>query len=168
MALRPNRTTIDEEISFFCNDTTSALNSSKVERGGIMSISTAGSGGAMDQSEAVVTYAALASGAKPLGVLMQDVVNLDLTRQHINFLKDEVQTGGKVNVLMKGTVETNWIYPGQTPGVGSVAYVGHSGYFASTDVVTGWVTDARIVGRFLSTKDEDGFAKIAVNLPNHS
>jgi len=165
MALRPDRVTVNEDIGFFNNDTSSALNSSQAERGGIVSISTAGSGAAMDQSEAVVTYAATPSGAKVLGVLMNDVVNKDLTQTHLNFYKSEVQTGGKCTVLTQGTVVTNWIYPGQTPTVGAPAYVAHSGYLASTDVVAGWKPDSRAIGRFLSIKDENGYAKVAINVP---
>jgi hypothetical protein len=48
-----------------------------------------------------------ASGAKPVGVLLNDVVNLDLTRQHINWHKDEVQQGGKVTLLQVGQVTTD-------------------------------------------------------------
>ena len=170
MALKPDRITIDEDISFFNNDTTSVLNASKAERGGILCYSTAGSGAAMDDSAAVVTYAATPSGNVPAGVLMQDMVNLDLTRQHKNFYGDENQTGGKCNTLVKGTIVTNFIYPGQTPTVGQIAYVAHSGYFASTDVIVDDSANGaavnRQVGRFTSIKNEDGYAKISVNLPN--
>ena len=76
MALKKDRYELDTDISFFMNET--------AERGVVVSVSTAGSGAAMDSSVAVATVAAEASGAYPLGVLLNDVVNLDLTRQHIN------------------------------------------------------------------------------------
>lgn len=162
MALKPDRSTLHDDISFFCNDTTA-------ERGGIMCFSTAGSGAAMDQSNAVVTYVANASGAIPVGLLLNDVVNLDLTRQHPNWYKDEVQTGGKVTLGTKGWWVTDRVYPGQTPTMGQLAYVGHSGFIANSNIVSD-AGDAdgstRVVGRFLSTKDEDGYAKVAVTLPN--
>ncbi len=47
-------------------------------RGGIASLSTGGSGAAMDQGAALVTYAATASGKVPMGILLNDMVDLDL------------------------------------------------------------------------------------------
>lgn len=162
MALKGDRVHIDSDISFFMNSTAS--------RGGIVSALTAGSGAAMDQAAATVEYAASLSGVKPLGVLMCDVVNLDLTRQHINFHKEEVQLGGKVTIWTKCTVVTNMIYPGHTPTVGGKAYIGHSGYIAASNVATDHSDTTgigKVVGRFLSTKDEDGYAKVQINLPNN-
>lgn len=166
MALKPDRIHIDSQIDFFMNETAT--------RGGIVCISTVGSGTAMDQSAQLCTYIpeTRMSGVTPLGVLMNDMVNLDLTRQHINWHKDEVQKGGKVTIWSKGTVVTNMIYPGQTPTAGQPAWVAHSGYIAPSDLTSGSDngtdgTTRRRVGRFLSTKDEDGYAKVAINLPQN-
>ena len=49
----------------------------------------------MDDVNAVVEYADSASGAA-LGILLNDVVDKDLTHCHINWHKDEMQVGGKV------------------------------------------------------------------------
>lgn len=151
MALKSDRVEAYTDISFFCNDTTA-------ERGGIMVFSTLGSGVAMDDSSAVVTYAANQSGKVPAGLLLNDVVNLDLTRQHINWHKDEVQTGSKVTLLRQGQVTTNLLVSGVTPGVGSGAYVGASGYLTTVS------TNSVKVGTFLSSKDADGYAKVDINL----
>jgi hypothetical protein len=153
MALKSDRIEAYTDISFFCNDTTA-------ERGGIMvhSTSTTSSGVAMDDSNAVVTYAAVASGRVPAGLLLNDVVNLDLTRQHINWHKDEVQTGSKVTLLRQGQVTTNLIVNGVVPAPGSGAYVGASGYLTTVS------TNSVQVGRFLSAKDADGYAKVDINL----
>lgn len=150
MALKADRHEFDTEISYFMNETAS--------RGVLVSISTAGSGAAMDNASALVTVAANGSGAAVLGVLLNDMVDLDLTRQHINFHKDEVNKGSKVTVLTKGWIVTDQI--SGTPTAGQTAYVANSGKFTATSA-TGYAT----VGRFLSTKDADGYAKIAVNLP---
>jgi hypothetical protein len=112
----------------------------------------------MDDANAVVAYAAVASGAKPVGVLLNDVVNLDLTRQHINWHKDEVQVGGKVTLLRNGQVTTNMLVAGITPSAGTDAYVGASGLIGTSS------TNAVKVGQFLSGKDTDGYAKVSVNL----
>jgi hypothetical protein len=157
MALRPDRIHIDSQIDFFMNEV--------AERGGPVCVSTVGSGAAMDQAEQLATYAANPSGTAVLGVLMCDVVNLDLIRQHENWHKEEVQKGGKVTIWSKGTVVTDRIYPGVTPTAGQVAYVAHSGYFANSKVVGDDSDAVAVVGKFLSTKDEDGFCKVSVNVP---
>ena len=157
MALKTDRSVLDTDISFFMNEAAT--------RGGIASVSTGGSGAAMDQGEALVTYAAVPSGKVPVGLLLNDMVNIDLTRQHLNQHKDEVQKGGKVT-LRKGYVVTN--IEG-TPSAGDPAYVAHSGNLAASDLSND-DTDAdgstRLVGRFLSSKDQDGYAKVYIDLPN--
>ena len=155
MALKADRNELDVDISYFMNET--------AERGQIVVISTAGSGAAMDQAGALVTVAAASTTNIPVGVLLNDVVNLDLTRQHINWHKDEVQKGGKVAILKKGYVVTDQIEG--TPTMGALAFLddADTGKFA----VAGSVADGNYnaVGRFMSIKDEDGYAKIEVNLP---
>ena len=159
MALKTDRSVLDTDISFFMNEAAT--------RGGIASVSTGGSGAAMDQGEALVTYAAVPSGKVPVGLLLNDMVNIDLTRQHLNQHKDEVQKGGKVTVLRKGYVVTDNIQG--SPSAGDPAYVAHSGNLAASDLSND-DTDAdgstRLVGRFLSSKDQDGYAKVYIDLPN--
>jgi len=153
MGLKTDRIHIDSQIDYFMNET--------AERGGIVVQSTVGSGAAMDQAEQLCTYAAVPSGVAALGVLMCDVVNNDLTRQHENWHKEEVQQGGKVTIWSKCTVVTDRVYPGLTPTGTEQAFVAHSGYIHTSDVIGGNM----LVGRFLSSKDEDGYCKVSVNLP---
>ena len=150
MALKPDRIESLTDISFFMNTT--------AERGGVVSVVTGGSGVSMDDASAVVRYVANASGALPMGVLLNDVVNLDLTRQHINWHKDEVQVGGKVTVLRQGQVTTDYLVAGSAPAAGSGAYVGASGLIGTSS------TNAVKIGTFLSGKDADGYAKVSVNI----
>ena len=150
MALKGDRHELDTEVTYFMNETAS--------RGQVVSISTQGSGADMDSASALATVAAEASGATPLGILLNDVVNIDQTRQHLNWHKDEVQQGGKVTILTKGFVVTDQI--SGTPTAGQAAYVSDSGLIAGTQDGT-----ALQIGRFLSTKDADGYAKVSVNLP---
>jgi len=160
MALKSDRSVLDTDISFFMNEAAT--------RGGVASVSTGGSGAAMDQGEALVTYAALPSGAVPVGLLLNDMVSIDLTRQHLNQHKDEVQKGGKVTLLRKGYVVTSSL-EGTSPSAGSPAYVAHSGNLAIEDLASD-DGDAdgstRLVGRFLSGVDQDGYAKVYIDLPN--
>lgn len=153
MALKPERYFVADDISFFMDEV--------ADRGGVVTLSTGGSGAAMDQGVALATYAANPSGKMVLGVLMQDMVNKDLTQTHINFFKDEVQKGGKVQIWTAGTVVTDKIFPGLTPTAGATAYAGPSGLFHTTTGAGAYP----VAGVFLSTKDEDGFAKIRFNLP---
>jgi hypothetical protein len=153
-------------VDFFNNDTSSAKSSTKAERGGIAVISTAGSGVAQDDGSAVVTYAADPSGKFPLGVLMQDVVNYDLTVRDANVHKQEVQTGGKVTCRDKCWVVTDWVFPGVTPTAGQKAYLTQSGYVINTAGAAPSDITTPTVGRFLSTKDEDGYVKLSVNVVN--
>ena len=160
MALKSDRSVLDTDISFFMNEAAT--------RGGIASVSTGGSGAAMDQGEALVTYAALPSGAVPVGLLLNDMVNIDLTRQHLNQHKDEVQKGGKVTLLRKGYVVTSNL-EGTSPSAGDPAYVAHSGNLAASDLSSDDTDDdgsTRLVGRFLSGVDQDGYAKVYIDLPN--
>ena len=152
MALKPDRIELLTDISFFMNTT--------AERGGVVSAVTtaSGVGVSMDDANAVVSYAAAASGAKPVGVLLNDVVDIDLIRQHINWYRDEIQKGGKVTVLRNGQVTTNMLVAGTTPSAGADAYVGASGLIGTSS------TNAVKIGQFLSAKDSDGYAKVSVNL----
>jgi len=158
MALKPDRVELTHDLSFFMNEV--------AERGGVVVISTAGSGSALDQSAALCTYAASPSGKCPVGLLMGDMVNIDQTRQHINFLKNETQKGGKVTLLTEGWVLTNRIDPAVTVAGGDVAFLGQSGYLSNVQNNAGWETASQLrVGKFLSAKDEDGYAKVYVKLP---
>jgi hypothetical protein len=152
MALKGDRHEFETTIDFFMNEV--------AERGGIATLSTAGSGAAQDQSAALVTYAADPSGVQPIGLLLNDMVNKDLTRTHLNDHVNEMQQGGKVTLLKKGFVVTNRIDPGITVAAQNPAYVGPSGYITNVNTAYG-----RVVGTFESLKDEDGYAKVAINLP---
>lgn len=160
MALKSDRNEVQTDISFFMNEVAT--------RGGVVTYSTGGSGAALDQGQALCTYAANASGQVPLGLLLNDMVNIDLTRQHLNWMKDEVQKGGKVTLLRNGWVVTSSI-EGANPAAGNLAYVAHSGNVASSDIMrddSDMDGNTRIVGRWMSSPDQDGYAKLEVSLPN--
>ena len=159
MALKSDRLELQTDISFFYNDDTAT-------RGGIVvHDTTAGSGAAMDQGVNLVKYKQATATDIPVGILLNDVVNKDLTRTHLNQHKDEVQKGGKVTVLRKGYVVTNSITG--TPVAGKVAYADSAtAGNIRTDAATAAASGNLAIGRFLSSKDEDGYVKVEVNLPN--
>ena len=147
MALKPDRVEHLTDLSFFMDETAT--------RGQIVTHSSDGSGASMDDANAKVIKATGVSD-NPAGLLLNDVVDIDLTRQHINFAKDEVQKGGKVLLLRRGTVVTDNI-DGATPSAGDKAY------FDTQARLTTTASSAQI-GRFLSAKDADGYAKVEINI----
>jgi hypothetical protein len=155
MALKADRYEFQTDISFFYNAGTAT-------RGGVVIHETAGSGASMDNGVNLVKYAAVSGTSVPVGILLNDVVNKDLTRTHLNQYKDEVQKGGKVTVLRKGYVVTNNVTG--TPAAGSVAYACHvtAGNLRGDSPGS---SGNLAVGRFLTSKDEDGYVKVEVNLP---
>ena len=170
MALKGDRKyTIGTNIKNFMNET--------AEKGEIVIyLPNGGSGASLDDANATVgtPTAADASGLKPAGLLLNDVVNLDLTRQHINWHKDEVQLGGKVTLLRQGEATTNVVDTGVSPTAGDPAYFGR-GALVTGGTVQGWLTTTEVtdslngdaqyrVGTFQSQKDADGFVSIEVNL----
>lgn len=159
MALKSDRYEESTDISFFYNEGTAT-------RGGVVVLDAVNaSGAAMDQGVNKVKYAQATASDVPVGVLLNDVVNKDLTRTHLNQYKDEVQKGGKVTVMTRGWVVTNNITG--TPVPGDVAYVDDStagNVGNATDL--GYSSGVMAVGRFMSAQDSDGYAKLYVNLPN--
>lgn len=150
MSLKPARRHVDSTIDCFMNHT--------AERGGVVCYDTTASGTAMDNAAQTVHYKSAPSGGQPVGILMTDVVNLNLTRQHLNQYQEEVQVGGKVTVWTKGTVVTDYIASGITVTAGQEARLGPQGQFTN-------VGPGVVVGRFATGKDEEGFARVDVNLP---
>jgi len=154
MALKADRYEESTDISFFYNAGTAT-------RGGVVVLDAANaSGAAMDQGANLVAYAAATTGTVPVGILLNDVVNKDLTRTHLNQYKDEVQKGGKVTVMTRGYVVTNNI-DAVTIVPGEAAYAS-----ATPGNLTNVVTAGQAVGRFMSQQDADGYAKVSINLPN--
>jgi hypothetical protein len=159
MALKGDRYELQTDISMFGN--------SLMTRGGVACFASAGSGAAMDQSVALVQYSANSSGTVPKGLLLQDMVQLDLTRQHPNFYRDEVQIGGKLALANKGYWVTNSIIVGAAAiGVGDVAVLCSSGNITNLAASAEWGATAwnkavnPRVGRWTSIQDEDGYAKL--------
>lgn len=154
MALKMDRQIDAVEIGFYVNEV--------AERGLVVSASTAGSGVALDSPLNVATVAAVASGSRPIGILMNDFVNVDQTRTWINWMKDQAQSGNKATILTKGWVVTNKI--NGTVNGQDKAILDASGFIKA---VSPWVADAvqnPTIGRFRSKLSEDGYAKVYVDL----
>lgn len=149
MALKPDRIELADgsRIKYFMNE---------VAERGIVVIFDQPGGEGMDDPDSTVSIPGSGSGI-PAGVLMNDVVNLDLTRQHINWQKDEVQLGNKVDIIVRGVVRTDMVKSGDTPTAGDPAYYDANGEFTTT-------SGSDQVGRFVSELDAEGYAEIEVNI----
>ena len=162
MALKADRFEESTDISYFYNAGTAT-------RGGVVCLDDLylASGAAMDQGENLVSYqqVTLANNVQPIGIMLNDVVNKDLTRTHVNHHKDEVQKGGKVTVMTRGWVVTSNVTG--TPTAGALAYADSAtaGNVTAAAVDPG-VSGSAAIGRWMSRKDADGYAKLYVNLPN--
>jgi hypothetical protein len=153
MALKGSRHILYDNIKCFCNDV--------APRGVILAYSGSGASGVnLDNTSALVTLPGTGSvsGLKAAGLLINDIVNVDQSRYHINFQKDEVQKGGKCHLLKKGNVYTDQVVSGDTPSAGANAYMGPSGKVSTTS------TNADQVGRFAGIKDQDGFVELEVDI----
>jgi hypothetical protein len=158
MALKPDRE---------YNETTDITNfwtTVAAEKGGIASVVTQGSGAAIGTNITdepnVVGYVADPSGAIPKGVLLQTVTAaMSATRDFPNFDNQEIRPGDKCTLFKKGFVVTDMIPVGITPTAGATAYLAASGYISSTQA-----TGAPTVGRFETTKDASGFARVSINI----
>lgn len=155
MALKPDREELAHDISFYMDEV--------AERGGVVTLLTAGSGGGwktvMGDTHNVVTYAASPTGKKPMGILLNDMVNL-VDRTGMTFRqghRDEMAVGSKCTLLRRGWVTTNKILG--TPVGGEPAYVGASGLITPTAA-----SGSAQIGQFLGSKDEDGYARVSVLL----
>jgi hypothetical protein len=156
MALKGDRQVDAVEIRYFLNEVAS--------KGVVVSVSTAGSGVAVEDVANLATVAANSSGSKPLGILLTDFVNVDLTRTPINWHKDQAQKGSKAAILTKGWVVTDQV--AGTPNAGDYACLTSSGSVTGVAPGTSTYVEAANpkVGRFRTKKNEDGFASVYVDL----
>ena len=157
--LKADRFVFESEIHYACD---------VVATNGMgLVLNTAGSGVALGDSRGHVTLAANPSGNTFMGVLMNDVVNIDLTRYHLNFNQDQTVVGAPCNMLKKGRVTVNNLDNGITPVDGSTAYLSLNGNFTNVPSATGGLVATPKAGQFRSKVDANGYATIEFNLPNY-
>src|SRR6476660_424122 len=99
MALKMDRLIDATEIGYYLNEV--------AERGVVVGVSTAGSGINLDNTASVATVSATASGIRPLGILLNDFVNVNQTRKTINRFNDQSQIGNNCMILTKGWIVTD-------------------------------------------------------------
>lgn len=156
MAIRPDRLILEDDSYHTLAATT--------EKGVGVCYNAAGSGTALGDRQGTLQVAASPSGLVFAGILLQDFVNVDETRFHINWNREEQQSGDNAQVMTKGWVVTNKVTG--APSEGSRAYLTVNGTFTPTVSATGGVAATPVAGEFGSSVDESGYVKIKINLPN--
>lgn len=162
MALKPDReyNEITDITNFWYADQATA-----VEKGGVASVVTQGSGAAIgvniDDEPNVVDYeGTVTSGTVPKGVLLQNVaLAMSTTRDFINYENQEIRPGDKCTLVRHGWVVTDMVGSGETPAAGGTAYLGDDGELYTTQQNSG-----PTVGKFDTTLDSNGFCRVFIDL----
>ena len=146
MALGPNRQVFQTSIRYAMD--------AAAERGGVVcAASTAG----------IVEYRVVPTGSTvyPVGVLLDDVEDLNFDRHPEYLQREVVDIGSVVGLCNKGEMQTNLIVG--TPAQGQPAYLHPSGYVGPTRLTDG-VNPAPQIGVFRTAKDANGYATVLVDL----
>lgn len=105
------------------------------------------------------------SGRKAVGMVLQNVVNIDFSRQELNRYSSDRQVNSKVLVGVIGEYSTNCWGAGQlSTGVQlpAIVYAGPSGclYTDAAHATSGYPA----VGKALTGKDANGFAMVRIDI----
>ena len=147
--LKPNRIVTEQDLSFYMDEV--------AEAGIAAVVKSVGTGVSMDDVDHQVEVSSTVANKVVAGFLMQDVVDKDLTKHHLNFHNGEVNKGSKVTLLTKGQITTDQVDGAVTAS--GPAYLAANGKVSATQA-----TNAPRVGTFLTAKDDDGFVRLSVSL----
>jgi len=100
---------------------------------------------------------------KPVGLLLDDVEDLDFTTRPQVFARNVVPRGSEISLLTKGRVKTDQI-SATTVAAGEKAYLDVGATQADSGKVTNVVGSGLVVGHFESAKDADGYARLWVDI----
>lgn len=116
--------------------------------------------GTITDGTAQLITGTLKAGARPIGMLLDDVDNtLDYTTRPQIWVRNVVPGGSEVSIMTQGRVKTNKLTVAAAPSGGMIAYLAQSGLLQTA-------TGSGIkVGFFESGLDADGYADVFVNIP---
>lgn len=146
MALGPNRQVFQTTIKYAVNEVAA--------RGGILVASTTA-------GEATYTANPTGSAVYPIGILLDDVEDLNFDRHPEYLQREVVDVGSVVGIANKGEFETDQIVG--TPTQGQPAYLHPNGQIGATQLTDG-LNPAPRVGIFRSALNANGFASVLVDL----
>ena len=113
------------------------------------------------------------SSVVPIGILMEDIEAQNYLTHGMRYQRNVSDLGSKVGIITKGEVETDFLDPDAEAHIdaGKKAYLTHSGLLTVEEMAPGVVdsnpeqgTSGVYVGRFMSTVDGDGFARVRIDL----
>ena len=146
MALAPSRNPLEDTVRYALNEVAA--------RGRVCCMSST-------VGEVTVTAVPTGVGTRPVGVLLDDVEDMNYDRHGEYRQRNVVDVGSVVGIATKGVYETDMI--SGTPSQGQVAYLHNNGYVSPTRLTDG-VTPAPAVGYFMSAKNANGFAAVKFDL----
>lgn len=156
MALKGDRHELMVDLSSICNDVCVKGDALFWTNG------LSPSGSALDDANNIVTLLTSSpSGRKIAGISLVNTVNIDTTRQHVNFHKDEVVIGSHVTILRQGWVVTDRIVASAAPVAGDKVYASYSGLLSNTVLGGGNVGP---IGEWMHTKRSEGVARSTIHL----
>ena len=146
MALAPSRNPLEDTVRYALNEV--------AERGLLCCISA---------TEGEVTVAAVPTGVGvwPVGLLLDDVEDMNYDRHGEYLNRNVVDVGSLVGIATKGVYETDRITG--TPTQGAAAYLHSNGYISATRLTDG-ITPAPQVGYFMSAQNANNFAAVKIDL----
>jgi len=147
MALGPNRQVFQTTIDY-------AVNAAAV-RGGILSYST---------TAGEAEYDVDGSGALPIGILLDDVEDLNFDRHPEYLQRNVVDIGSVVGIANEGVFDTDAVVAGNTPAQGNPAYLHPGGEVSTVQLDDGLGSVSPRVGTFRSSLDANGFVRLLVDL----
>ena len=112
-----------------------------------------------------VTAAATPTGllVKPVGVLLDDVEDLNFDRHGEYRQRNVVDVGSNIGIATEADLETDQL-SGTAPVAGNPAYLGTGGTFTPDQADDGLGNLAPLVGWFQSGTNANGFAAVHVDL----
>ena len=151
MALAPSRQQQHTLVRFALNQVS--------ERGVICSILP----GTTAAGEVTVSAAPTGVGLRAVGVLLDDVEDLNFDRHGEYRQRNVVDVGSVIGLANEGDFETDQI-TGATPLAGQTAYLGANGSLTTTQADDGLGNVAPELGYFLSGPNANGFAAVHLDL----
>ena len=113
------------------------------------------------------------SSVVPIGILLEDVEAQNYMTHPMYYQRNVSDLGSKVGILTKGEVVTDFLDPDAEVHIdaGMKAYLHNSGLLTIEAMAPGVegaqdsdTTSGVYVGRFMSTVDGDGFARVRIDL----